>query len=137
MSEWVMLIPLKVFTKLKQDFSQTIKNEYDMSDLNFSRVDNSNKSASFPFVYFQGLPPSELGRDFQGISINGALFTFQVDVTDSQTEQRVRKVMTEVLRIMKNMGFEVIAIPSFESTQDNTHRMTARFRRIIGANDKF
>lgn len=137
MSEWVMLIPLKVFTKLKQDFSQTIKNEYDMSDLNFSRVDNTNKSAAFPFVYFQGLPPSELGRDFNGTSINGALFTFQVDVTDSQTEQRVRKVMTEVLRIMKNMGFEVIAIPSFESTQDNTHRMTARFRRIIGANDKF
>ena len=137
MSEWIMLVPLKVFTKIKSDFSATIKKTYKMTDANFSTVDKANKNAVFPFVYVQGLPASEQGADLQGTSINGALFTFQVDVTDNQTQTRARKVMTDVIRIMKTMGFEIVSMPSFEGTQDNTHRMTARFRRLIGANDIF
>jgi hypothetical protein len=137
MSEWIMLVPLKVFTKIKADFSTSIKETYKITDANFSTVGNANKTAVFPFVYVQGLPASEQGADLQGTSINGALFTFQVDVTDNQTQTRARKVMTDVIRIMKTMGFEIVSMPSFEGTQDNTHRMTARFRRLIGANDIF
>ena len=136
MSEWVMLVPLKVFTRIKNDFSQELKAEYGMSDAgNFSMVANSNVSPSFPFVFVTALPAVEKGADMQGLSINGAQFTFQIDVTDNKTQSRARKVMTEVLRIMKSMGFEATEIPSFEGTQDNTHRMIARFRRTIGEGD--
>ena len=41
------------------------------------------------------------------------------------------------MRIMKSLGFEGSSMPSFEQTQDNTVRMVARFRRVIGAGDKF
>lgn len=136
MSDWVMLIPLKVITKIKTEFSQTIKEAYDMSDANFSSKP-TNTNAVFPFVYINDMPASELGRDLEGITINGGLFAFQIDIYDNQTQSRARKVMTEVLRIMKGMGFESYQIPYFEDTTDNTVRMIARFRRVIGAGDKF
>lgn len=130
MSDWYMMIPLMVFTKLKQNFSQTIKDTYKMTDKNFSTVGSSDTPAVFPFVYFQTLPASEQGRDLQGTSVNGALFSFQIDVYSNKTQNEARNVMKEVTRIMKTMGFEIISMPSFESTQD-VHRMTARFRRSI------
>lgn len=137
MSEWVMLVPLKVFTKIKTEFSADLKQNFNMTDENFSTVGNSDKPAVFPFVYFQTLPASEVGQDLVGTSINGALFSFQIDVFSNKTQTEARKVMTEIVKIMKNMGFEANSIPSFESTKDNTHRMVSRFKRTIGANDKF
>jgi hypothetical protein len=136
MSDWVMLIPLKVFTKIKQGFAQEIKDTYSMTDENFS-MEYKAKIAVFPFVFVNALPGSERGKDLSGTSINGGLFSFQIDVYDSQSQTRARKVMTEVVRIMKSMGFESNSMPSFEQTQDNTVRMVARFRRVIGAGDKF
>lgn len=134
MSDWYIMIPLMVFTKLKQNFSQTIKDTYKMTDKNFSTVGSSDTPAVFPFVYFNALPASEQGRDLQGTSVNGALFGFQIDVYSNKTQNEARNVMKEVARIMKTMGFEINSMPSFEDTKD-VHRMTARFRRMFGAND--
>ena len=135
MSDWYMTIPIKVFSILKQDFSQTIKETYNMTDKNFSTVGSSNTPAVFPFVYFQTLPATETGNDLSGTSVNGAVFGFQIDVYSNKSQSDARKVMTEVLRIMKAMRFEINSMPSFESTQD-VHRMTARVRRTLGMNDK-
>lgn len=128
------MIPLMVFTKLKTEFSQTIKNTYNMTDKNFSTVGSSDTPAVFPFVYFNSLPANEQGRDLQGTSVNGALFGFQIDVYSNKTQNEARNVMKEVTRIMKTMGFEINSMPSFESTQD-VHRMTARFRRSFDKGD--
>lgn len=134
MSDWYMMIPLMVFTRIKQGFSQTIKEKHNMTDKNFSTVGNSGTPAVFPFVYVNALPASEQGRDLQGTSVNGGLFTFQIDVFDNKSQSNAREVMTEIVRIIKTMGFEITSMPSFEST-DDTHRMTARARRMFGADD--
>ena len=134
MSNWYMMIPLMVFTKLKQGFSQTIKDTYKMTDKNFSTVGSSDTPAVFPFVYFNALPATEQGRDLQGTSVNGALFGFQIDVYSNKTQNEARKVMSEITKVMKTMGFEINSMPSFEDTKD-VHRMTARFRRMFGADD--
>lgn len=134
MSDWYIMIPLMVFTKLKQNFSQKIKDKYSMTDKNFSTVGSSDTPAVFPFVYFNSLPASEQGRDLEGISVNGALFSFQIDVYSNKTQSETRNVMKEVTRVMKSMGFEINPMPSFESTKE-VHRMTARFRRSIDEND--
>lgn len=136
MSDWYMMIPLKVFTEIKRGFSQTIKDKYGMTDKNFSTVGSSDTPAVFPFVYVQTLPATEQGRDLIGTSVNGALFTFQVDVYSNKTQSDARKVMTEIVQIMKVLGFEITSMPSFQQAND-VHRMTARFSRLIGANDKF
>ena len=135
MSDWYIMIPLMVFTKLKQNFSQTIKDTYKMTDKNFSTVGSSDTPAVFPFVYVNALPASEQGRDLQGTSVNGALFGFQIDVYSNKTQNEARKVMSEVAKVMKTMGFEINSMPSFEDTKD-VHRITARFRRMFGADDK-
>lgn len=135
MSDWDMMIPLMVFTRIKQNFSQTIKDKYSMTDKNFSTVGSSDTPAVFPFVYVQTLPGAEHGIDMQGVSVNAGMFSFQIDVYSNKTQTDARKVMAEVRRIMKEMGFECNQMPSFENTKD-VHRMTARFRRLIGVGDK-
>lgn len=135
MSDWDMMIPLMVFTRIKQNFSQTIKDKYNMTDKNFSTVGSSDTPAVFPFVYVQTLPGTEQAVDMQGISVNAVTFAFQIDVYSNKTQTDARKVMSEVRRIMKSMGFECNQMPSFENTKD-VHRMTARFRRVIGGADK-
>lgn len=129
-----MMIPLMVFTKIKQDFSQKIKDTYKMTDDNFSTVGSSDTPPVFPFVYFQTLPATEQGRDLQGKEVNGGLFGFQVDVYSNKTQNDARKVTTEIARIVKEMGFEINSMPTFDDTKD-VHRMTLRFRRMFGAND--
>ena len=133
-STWIMQLSSIVFTRVKTEFSEKIKTKLKMTNNNFSTTDSQNKKAVFPFVYINLLPAVEQGMDLEGIDINGGLFTFQIDVYDNQTQARAREVMGEVVRIMKAMRFEITAMPSFEST-DDIERMTARFRRLIGALD--
>lgn len=132
MSEWVMLVPSLVFTRIKENFSVDIKDEYGMTDKNFSTKKTRN-DAVFPFIYIHLLPAVEEGQDLKGASINAGLFTFQIEVYDNQTHGRAREVMTEVLRIMKTMRFDVIAMPEVED--GDTVRFVARFRRLIGSGD--
>lgn len=129
-----MLVPSMIFTRIKTEFNEELKTEYGMGSTNFSTTDNSNTKAVFPFVFVKAIGSSEQGQTIDGESINAGLFTFQIDVYDNKTQYRARKVMGEIMRIMKSMKFEVINIPEFDST--DVHRCTARFRRIIGANDK-
>ena len=126
-----------VFSRIKNNFPKTIKvngKTILIKDENFSTVGSSDTPAVFPFVYIKLLPGVEQGQDTEGDTINAGLFTFQIDVTDNQSQSRATKVMNEVVKIMKSMRFSVIAMPSFDDTKD-THRITARFRRVIGAND--
>lgn len=134
MSDWYMMIPLMVFTKIKSDFSQEIKNAYGITDKNFSTVGSSDTPAVFPFVYVQTLPALERGQDMEGSTVNGALFSFQIDVYSNKTQAEARKVMSEIARLMKEMHFEIVSMPSFQNAND-VHRMTARFSRIFGADD--
>lgn len=132
--EWVSMLPSIIFSRIKNEFSSKLKTKYEMTSNNFSTIGSSNTPAVFPFVYVQMLPALEKGQDLVGTSINAGLFTFQIDVTDNKTQERTNEVAFEILRIMKGMGFEVISMPSFEITKD-THRSTARYRRLIGDGD--
>ena len=134
MSEWYMMIPLMVFTKIKQNFSQTIKDKYSMTDKNFSTVGSSDTPAVFPFVYVRTLPASETGSTFEP-GINGGNFGFQIEVTNNKNQTNARNVMKEISRIMVEMGFKAQGFGEFQDTQD-THRTITRFQRVIGANEK-
>lgn len=134
---WSMMIQSSVFTRIKNEMPKSIKvgtSTIKLSSKNFSTVGSSDTPAVFPFVFVQELPAVERGQTIDGQSINGGLFTFQIDITDNVSQERARAVMTEVLRVMKEMRFEVISMPSFEFS-NGTHRMTMRCRRMIGALD--
>lgn len=134
MSDWIMLLPSQVFTRIKYGISDKVKTKYKMTDSNFSTESASMSTAVFPFVYVKLLPAVETGRDLEGTSTNGGLFTWQISVIDNQSQSRARDVMAEIYSTMKSMRFEAKQIPSFEDTED-THTCTARFSRIICSND--
>lgn len=134
MADWTDRISSIVFTRIKNEFSNSLKTKYKMTDSNFSTVGSSDTPAVFPFVYIQLLPSAEQGQDIEGNTINAGLFTFQVEVTDNQTQARAKDVMSEVKRIMKAMRFTVQCTPTLEDTKD-THRAIMRCNRIIGSCD--
>lgn len=134
MADWTDRISSVVFTRIKNEFSSTIKKNYKMKDENFSTVGSSDTPAVFPFVYVQLLPSTEQGQDIEGNTINAGLFTFQIEVTDNQSQTRAKDVMSEVKRIMKSMRFTVQCTPTLEDTKD-THRAIMRCNRIIGSCD--
>ena len=134
MADWTDRISSVVFTRIKNEFSSTIKKNYKMKDENFSTVGSSDTPAVFPFVYVQLLPSAETGQDLEGATINAGLFTFQIEVTDNQTQARAKDVMSEIKRIMKSMRFTVQCTPTLEDTKD-THRAIMRCNRIIGSCD--
>ena len=134
MADWTDRISSVVFTRIKNEFSGSLKTKYKMTSSNFSTVGSSDTPAVFPFVYIQLLPSSEAGQDIEGNAINAGLFTFQIEVTDNQSQTRAKDVMAEVKRIMKSMRFTVQPTPTLEDTKD-THRAIMRCNRRIGSND--
>ena len=134
MADWTDRISSVVFTRIKNEFSNSLKTKYKMTSSNFSTVGSSDTPAVFPFVYIQLLPSSEQGQDIEGNTINAGLFTFQIEVTDNQTQARAKDVMSEVKRIMKSMRFTVQPTPDIQDTKD-THRAIMRCNRRIGSSD--
>ena len=134
MADWTDRISSIVFTRIKNEFSSSLKTKYKMTNSNFSTVGSSDMPAVFPFVYIQLLPSAEQGQDIEGNAINAGLFTFQIEVTDNQSQARAKDVMSEVKRIMKSMRFTVQCTPTLEDTKD-TNRAIMRCNRIIGSCD--
>ena len=134
MADWTDRISSIVFTRIKNEFSSSLKTKYKMTSSNFSTVGSSDTPAVFPFVYIQLLPSAEQGQDIDGNTINAGLFTFQIEVTDNQTQAMAKDVMSEVKRIMKSMRFTVQPTPDIQDTKD-THRAIMRCNRRIGSDD--
>lgn len=134
MADWTDRISSVVFTRIKNEFSSTLKTKYKMTNSNFSTVGSSDTPAVFPFVYVQLLPSAEAGQDLERNEINAGLFTFQIEVTDNQSQARAKDVMSEIKRIMKTMLFTVQPTPDMQDTKD-THRAIMRCNRIISSND--
>lgn len=134
MADWTDRISSIVFTRIKNEFSSSLKTKYKMTSSNFSTVGSSDTPAVFPFVYVQLLPSAEQGQDIEGNTINAGLFTFQIEVTDNQTQARAKDVMSEIKRIMKSMRFTVQPTPDIQDTKD-THRAIMRCNRRIGSSD--
>ena len=134
MADWTDRISSVVFTRIKNEFSSNLKTKYKMTNSNFSTVGSSDTPAVFPFVYINLLPSVERGQDIEGNTINAGLFTFQIEVTDNQTQARAKDVMSEIKRIMKSMRFTVQCTPTLEDTKD-TNRAIMRCNRIIGSCD--
>ena len=133
--EWVSKIPSRVFSRIKNSFSKELKKKYGMKDANFSSSAYSDTPSVFPFVYMKTLQPVEQGQDLEGQTINGALFTFQIEITDNKDPTIANTISTEVMRIMKRYGFEGVGLPYEDNNASGTYRVIARYRRIIGAND--
>ena len=132
-NSWAYDIEGTVYSIVKAKTYSAIKKKY--PNLLFTDKGQSDSSPTFPTVYIHMLAPTEQGRTIDGQSINGLLVTVQVDVTTNTSSSDVRWVMSEIAETFKEMRFEAKPMP--ETTySDKIYRSTARFRRVIGANDR-
>lgn len=122
----------QIFSRIKANFSERIKKKY--PDLNFTTSNRAPTKAKFPTVYIHFMESPEIGSDLEGKSINGITATFQIDVTDNQSQSRADEVARETLRIMKTMRFKAVGMP-FHDNSGDTYRTISRYRRPVGAGD--
>lgn len=125
-------IESQIFSLIKAKFPDRVKKKY--PDLNFTTSDKSATKPKFPTVYIHLMEPAEAGETLDGLSINAVTATFQIDVSDNQSQARADEVAREILHVMKTMRFKAITLP-FHNNAGDVYRTTARYRRLIGAGD--
>ena len=68
------------------------------------------------------------------MQINAIQHTVQIDITTNTNQNDAKYVMKCITDIFKQMMFYVVAMPEMTSGNE-TYKSTARFRRVISAND--
>lgn len=132
-NQWAYELENTVYSLVKAKTYKKLKEKY--PSIHFTTDGSNSGQAKFPTVYIHLLTPVEQGQTLDGQSINALLATFQVDVTTNADKSDSRYVMGVVADIFKQMRFSGSAMPEF-SVADNMHKSTARFMRVIGANDR-
>lgn len=127
---WEMDVHMKIYNKLLPYVTS-----HGMTNENIDMYRNLTVPNKFPFIFVDLLPSVETGKDLEATTVNGGLFTFQIDVYSNTTAQKAKEIMMGLAQIMKKSMFEIIAMPTFDK-DGNVHRCTARFRRAIDENDK-
>lgn len=124
----------QILSRVKKNFSERIKKNY--PDLNFTTSDKTPTKAKFPTVYIHFMESPEGFETLDGISLNGIdPASFQVDVTDNQSNNRTDEVAWEVFRVMKSMRFKAKPAVPFHNNNGSTYCTTARYRRTIGSGE--
>lgn len=105
-------------------------------DAAFTTVEkNLDKDPVFPTIYIHEMPGLERGADLEGTSVNAVQETIQVDVITNTKQSDAKGIMAILADAFKQMRFQITAMPEFKMTV-RKFRSVARFRRIIGANDR-
>lgn len=89
----------------------------------------------FPTIYVHEMSGTEKGQTIDGQAINAVTATYQVDVIVNTQQSDAKKILAIVASVFKRMRFEAISMPEFDS-EEKIYRSTARFRRLIAANDR-
>lgn len=89
----------------------------------------------FPTIYVHEMGGTEKGQTIDGQTINAVTDTYQVDVIVNTQQSDAKKMLAIVASVFKRMRFEVISMPEFDS-EEKIYRSTARFSRLIAANDR-
>lgn len=134
-NSWAYLIGKKVYSAVSYKAEKLLKKDYP----NIKITDNgkANSNPTFPTVYIHELPGVEIGETIDGQNINGVMETIQVDVTTNTDPSDARIVMSVVADIFKKMRFKANQMPELDFGNGEVYRSTARFQRVVGANDIF
>lgn len=129
---WAYDIEMTVYSIVKSIAQPKLIEKY--PNVYFTTKSKSTKTPTFPTVYIHLLSAKEEGKTIDGKSINALSVTFQVDVITNKDESEARHVMSIISEAFKDLRFGVKDFPSLE--YGDTNKSTARFQRIIGANEK-
>lgn len=132
-NDWATDLESTVTALVKAKSLPQLQKKY--SKIRITDEGENSGSAVFPTVYIHLLSPTEQGQTLDGQTINALLATFQVDVTTNTSKSDCRKVMATVMNVFKEMRFQGKSLPE-TSINNKIYHSVARFRRVIGANDR-
>ena len=136
---WAYEIETRILGLLNSYAVPRIKKIKDFEKTNFSNAVTNEESrlsgTIFPTIYVKELPAVEKERDLEGNTINAVLSTFQIDCIINTSQSQAKKMAQIVSEIMKELQFEITAMPSFDS-KEKVYRSTARYRRTITKKDR-
>ena len=136
---WAYEIETRILGLLNSYAVPRIKKIDGFEETNFSNAVTNNESrlsgTIFPTIYVKELPAVEKECDLEGNTINAVLSTFQIDCIINTSQSQAKKMAQIVSEIMKELQFEITAMPSFNS-KEKVYRSTARYRRTITKKDR-
>lgn len=88
----------------------------------------------FPCVWIHELEYVERGQDLKNVTLNGVLYTMQIDVY-ALDKSEAKKLMRFAVAKMKALKFNVPAMPITMQISADVYHTVARFRRVIGGLD--
>lgn len=100
------------------------------ADIKITNDEADLDEATFPTIFIRTISAVEKGQDLEGKSINGALWSLQIDVT-SKEKKVSSDIIDLVITILKQSSFEVYSFPLY-TYQNGVCRYVARVRRVIG-----
>ena len=133
MSErWYEQVESRVLTLVRYRMQRALQGKTSKT-IKFTSDGESDAAPYFPTCYIHALQAMETGGDLEGRTINGMVFTIEVQ-TYCRDRQECIMIMNEAVYQMKQLAFEATAMP-IVSTINNVANGVARLRRTIGAGD--
>lgn len=129
---WTGEIASIVFTKVKVGAEKELKTKY--PDISFTTSDRVQRDPKFPSVYIKELGSPESGSDLEGNFVYSINSTFQIEVSDSISQERAKRVMDKIVYLMKKMKYKISVSP-YPNNTEGVYRVIARFTRNVDWND--
>lgn len=133
---WIYTFENRIYTIVKTRATKVLGDKY--KNLTFTMDEEPNDPENhFPTVLIHYLPSAEQGMTLDGEDINAFFSTVQIDVTTNkeQGQSTARLVAWEVIEQFKKLRYQLSLSPEVLNTGNDTNRVVARMRRIVGAND--
>lgn len=131
-NEWVYDLDTTIFSIVKSKALPKLIKRF--PDVYFTSSGKSKSPPEFPTIYIHSLQGIEKGMDLERTRINAIQETVQVDISTNTNQSDAKYVMKITTDIFKEMMFYVVAMPELTSDGE-TYKCTARFRRVISLND--
>ena len=132
MDNWFAQIESTVLTYLQYMLCEKTGALY--PNLNCTTKSQSTKPSDFPTLYLHSLTPIERDQDLENDAINSVLSTLEIQVFSNQSETEAKKIMTDVVLLMKSLRWSITMLPD-PQTNDKISYCIARFRKLVTESD--
>lgn len=131
-NNWFFDIENLVFTNIKVNASKKLKDKF--PNINFTTSNRTQGSPIYPTVYIHENEGQEKGQDLENKTINAVLSNIQVEVITDTSKDDAKKIASVCTDILKNMSFNITALPVFEEGS-SYYRLIMRCSRTFGNAD--
>lgn len=129
-NEWYDLLESKIYTKVSKGIEREVEGDV------FCTTDEVNVAdTEFPCVYIHELEGLERWQDLTNTTINGVLYSMQIDVF-ATSKAEAKRIMRFAVGEMKALMFNITSMPLTVQENADIFHTVARFRRVFGNGDK-